>query len=157
LIIPCAAEAELLLRRASNAGLVTYVPGNSTFSVKDPSKITSSQKRALDLVQAQVLDKWNETGVQRAINEAYLNLLRGIVVYPVEDESKFTDRKGNVLPDARIMHKGDTAKDLARAVHSDLAESFLYAIDARTGLRVGAEYELQNNDVLKIVAAARRG
>ncbi|MGI0091415.1 MAG: TGS domain-containing protein, partial [Nitrososphaerales archaeon] len=97
------------------------------------------------------------TGVQNAINDAYLRLLKGIVVYPVEDETKFTDKKGNVLPDARIMKLGDTAKDLAFRVHTDLGNSFLYAINARTGRRVGADYELEKNDVLKIVSSAKKG
>lgn len=156
-IIPCAAEAELLLRRASQANLIRYVPGDSTFKIYDESKINQAQKKALDFVQKTVFDSWHGTGVQTAINDAYLRLLKGIVVYPVEDETKFTDKKGNVLPDARIMHVGDTARDLAFKVHTDLGDSFLYAIDARTGLRVGAEHPLKNNDVLKIVSAARKG
>lgn len=157
IIVPCAAEAELLLRRASHAGLVSYVPGDATFSIPDTSKITAVQKKALDLVKNHVLDVWNGTGVQKAVNDAYLRLLKGIVVYPVEDETKFSDKKGNVLPDARIMHHGDTAKDLAFKVHTDLGNSFLYAIDVRTGLRVGADYQLKNNDILKIVSSARKG
>lgn len=156
LVIPCAAEAELLLRKAAQAGLISYVPGDSTFSIKDKSKISPPQERALEVVRV-ILDEWHGTGVQKAMNDAYLSLLHGIVVYPVEDESKYTDKKGNVLPDARIMHKGDTAKDLAYSVHSDLGDSFLYAIDAKTGLRVGADYELKNDDVLKIVSSARKG
>jgi ribosome-binding ATPase len=157
LIIPCAAEAELLLRKASQADLVSYVPGDSDFKIKDALKITPQQKKALDLVKSQVLDVWHDTGVQKAMNDAYLRLLRGIVVYPVEDETKFMDKKGNVLPDARIMRLGDTAKDLAFKIHTDLGNSFLYAIDARTGLRVGSDYKLKNNDVLKIVATAKKG
>ncbi|MHB1869043.1 MAG: YchF-related putative GTPase, partial [Nitrososphaerales archaeon] len=156
-VIPCAAEAELLLRRASQANLISYVPGDSSFKIIDESKVNAAQRKALDLVQTQVFDFWHETGVQTAVNDAYLRLLKGIVVYPVEDETKFTDKKGNVLPDARIMHLGDTAKDLAFKVHTDLGNSFLYAIDARTGLRVGADYMLKNNDVLKIVSTAKKG
>ena len=157
IVIPCAAEAELLLRRASQAGLISYVPGDSGFSVPNEAKISPAQKRALDLVTTQVLDIWKGTGVQKAVNDAYLKLLKGIVVYPVEDETKLSDKKGNVLPDARIMHLDDTARDLAFKVHTDLGNSFLYAIDVRTGLRVGSDYELKNNDVLKIVSSARKG
>ncbi|MHB2036650.1 MAG: redox-regulated ATPase YchF [Nitrososphaerales archaeon] len=156
-VIPCAAEAELLLRRASQANLISYVPGDSSFKIIDESKVNAAQRKALDLVQTQVFDFWHGTGVQTAVNDAYLRLLKGIVIYPVEDETKFTDKKGNVLPDARIMHLGDTAKDLAFKVHTDLGNSFLYAIDARTGLRVGADYMLKNNDVLKIVSTAKKG
>jgi ribosome-binding ATPase len=156
-VIPCAAEAELLLRRASQTNLISYLPGDASFKVNDESKLSPAQKKALDMVRTQVLDIWRSTGVQEAINDAYLRLLKGIVVYPVEDETKLTDKKGNVLPDARIMHQGDTARDLAFKIHTDLGESFLYAIDARTGLRVGADYALKNNDVLKIVSTAKKG
>jgi ribosome-binding ATPase len=156
-IVPCAAEAELLLRKAAQANLISYLPGDSTFKIVDETKITPLQRRALDLVQHSVLSVFHGTGVQTAINDAYLKLLKGIIVYPVEDETKFSDKKGNVLPDAKVMHKGDTARDLAFKVHTDLGNSFLYAIDAKTGLRVGADYELKNNDVLRIVSSAKRG
>ncbi|MHB8568285.1 MAG: redox-regulated ATPase YchF [Nitrososphaerales archaeon] len=156
LIIPCAAEAELVLRRASKAGLITYLPGDEAFMISDPSKISPPQKKVLDLVNSQVMDIWHGTGVQKAINDAYLSLLEGIVVYPVEDETKYADKKGNVLPDARIMRRGQTARDLAFKIHTDLGKTFLYAIDAKTGLRHGADYELNNNDVLKIVATAKK-
>jgi ribosome-binding ATPase len=155
-LVPCAAEAELLLRKASQAGAISYVPGDSTFSITEKSMLSSAQERALEVVR-KIVERWHGTGVQKAINDAYLSLLHGIVVYPVEDETKFTDKKGNVLPDARIMHKGDTAKDLAYSIHTDLGNSFLYAVDAKTGLRIGADYELKNNDVVKIVATARKG
>jgi len=157
IIVPCAAEAELLLRRASQARLISYVPGDSSFTIREESRVSIAQKRALDLVKNQVLDEWKGTGVQKAVNDAYLKLLKGIVVYPVEDETKFSDKKGNILPDARIMHIGDTARDLAFKVHTDLGNTFLYAVDARTGLRVGADYKLKNNDVLKIVSSAKKG
>ena len=156
-VIPCAAEAELVLRRASQAQLISYLPGDPSFKIKDQVKLTPAQRNALDLIQTHVMDAWRDTGVQKAINDAYLRMLKGIVVYPVEDESKFSDKKGNVLPDARIMHQGETAKDLAFRVHTDLGNTFLYAIDARTGLRVGADYKLKNNDVLKIVSTAKKG
>ncbi len=155
-IVPCAAEAELLLRRASQVGLISYVPGDASFEVKDPSKLSVAQKKALDLVREHVMEPWQGTGVQKAINGAYLSLLKGIVVYPVEDETKYTDKKGNVLPDARIMYDGQTAKDLAYKIHTDLGDTFLYAVDVRTGMRHGADYKLKNNDVLKIVASAKK-
>jgi ribosome-binding ATPase YchF (GTP1/OBG family) len=83
--------------------------------------------------------------------------LKLIVVYPVEDEIKLTDKKGNVLPDARLVPRDSTAKDLARLIHEELAKGFLYAIDVRTRNRLGAEHKLKNNDVIKIVSATSRG
>ena len=55
------------------------------------------------------------------------------------------------------MNGGSTALDLARKVHSDLAETFLYAIDARTGMRLSSDYVLKDRDVLRIVSSGRRG
>jgi ribosome-binding ATPase YchF (GTP1/OBG family) len=157
LFVPCAAEAELLLRKASTAGLIAYLPGDSSFTISDATRLTAAQKDALDMVNERVLKPYGSTGVQQALNTAYLNLLRCIIVYPVEDETKFTDKKGNVLPDARVMKRGSTPKDLAYTIHSDLGNSFLYAIDAKTGIRLGADYQLRDGDVVKIVSATKKG
>jgi ribosome-binding ATPase YchF (GTP1/OBG family) len=154
--VPCAAEGELLLRRASQAGLIDYIPGDASFTVRPGASLTSAQMNALRMVRQRVLDIFGSTGVQQTINKAYLDLLHGIVVYPVEDESKLSDKKGNVLPDARIMRKGDTAKDLAYSIHTDLGSSFLYAVDAKSGIRLGADYPLKDGDVIKVVATSRR-
>ncbi len=157
ILIPCASEAELLLRRASEKQLIDYLPGDSKFSVLNPDKLSSAQIKALNIVQENVLNIWGSTGVQKTINSAYLELLQGIVVYPVEDEHKLSDKKGNILPDAYILQKGSTANDLAFTIHNELGESFLHAIDAKTGLRLGSDYILKNLDVIKIVSTSRRG
>ncbi len=77
--------------------------------------------------------------MQQCINRAIFELLDYIVLYPVEDEGKFTDRKGVILPDAFLMKRGSTARDLAFRVHSDIGESFLFAIDAKTQDASGRE------------------
>ena len=77
------------------------------------------------------------------------------MVYPVEDESHMKDGKGNVLPDAYLMEKGSTPRDLAFRIHTDIGKSFLYAVNARTKMRIKDDYELQNGDIIKIVSAAR--
>ena len=38
-------------------------------------------------------------------------------------------------------------------IHSDLAKGFLYAIDARTGRRLGADSEVEDGMVIKIVSS----
>jgi len=156
-VIPCTAEAELLLRRASEKGLIDYIPGSSTFKVSKNVTLTPQQARALDMVSERVLKIWGSTGVQQILNSAYLDLMQGIVVYPVEDEGRLSDKSGNVLPDAYIMRRGSKARDLAYAIHTDLGRTFLYAVDAKTGMRLGADYTLKDSDVIKIVAAAKRG
>jgi len=50
------------------------------------------------------------------------------------------------------MPRGSTAHDLAYEVHTDLGKGFLYAVDGRTGRRLGEKYELAHGDVIKIVA-----
>jgi ribosome-binding ATPase YchF (GTP1/OBG family) len=155
--IPCAAEAELLLRRAAERKLIRYTPGASDFEILDKEHLNAVQIKALEMVREKVLNVWGSTGVQQVINSAYLDLLQGIVVYPVEDENRFADKKGNVLPDAYILREGSTAKDLAYAIHSDLGETFLYGVDAKRGMRLGADHPLKNGDVVKIVSAAKRG
>ena len=50
------------------------------------------------------------------------------------------------------MPKGSNAKELAYKVHTDLGDNFIRAIDARTKRVVGHDHELQENDVITIVA-----
>lgn len=152
-VIPCASEAELLLRRAAEHGLVSYVPGDARFAVKEGAQLNPAQAGALKMVEERVMKNYGGTGVQQAINEAYFGLLEAIVVFPVEDEHKLSDKAGNVLPDAYVMKGGSTALDLASTVHSDLAKSFLYAIDARNGKRLAADHKLGNRDIVKIVSS----
>ncbi|MDG6899339.1 MAG: redox-regulated ATPase YchF [Nitrososphaerota archaeon] len=156
-VVPCASEAELMLRRAAERGLVAYTPGDKGFTVTDPVKLSGAQAAALKMVEEKVMKVYGGTGVQEAVNEAFFGLLKAIVVFPVEDETKLTDKDGRVLPDAFVMRGGSTALDLARTVHSDLADGFLYAVDARTGKRLAGDYLLQNRDILKIVSSGKRG
>ena len=152
-VVPCASEAELLLRRAAEHGLIHYVPGDASFRVIAPEKLTPAQVGALKMVDEKVMKTFGRTGVQEAINEAYFGLLNSVVAFPVEDETKLSDKEGNVLPDAYVMKGGSTALDLARTVHTELADSFLYAIDARNGKRLSADHKLGNRDIVKIVSS----
>jgi hypothetical protein len=156
IVIPCASEAELLLRRAASKGLIDYLAGDDSFEVKEGANLTIEQKRALDLVNT-LMNQLGSTGVQRVINAACFELLKLIVVYPVEDDAKLTDKKGNVLPDAYMIKNGSTARDLAGVIHSDLAKGFLHAVDARSKQRLGADHMLKNGDVIKIVSTMSRG
>jgi ribosome-binding ATPase YchF (GTP1/OBG family) len=156
-VVPCASEAELLLRRAAERGLVRYTTGDPSFMITEPSKLSPAQADALKMVNDRVMKAYGGTGVQESINGAFFDLLKAIIVFPVEDESKLTDKDGRVLPDAFVLKGGSTAVDLARTVHSELAQGFLYAIDARTGKRLSADYVLRNRDIVKIVSGGKRG
>ena len=153
--IPCSAETELLLRKAAKAGLIDYLPGDSTFKAREGVTLNPQQQKALDLAR-KVTDRFGGTGVQNILDAACFSLLGLIAVYPVEDESKLSNKDGDVLPDVRLLPSGSTAKDLARSVHEDLAKGFLYAVDAKTKQRVGAEHQLKNGDVIKITSSLSR-
>ena len=155
-VIPCSAETELLLRKASKSGLVDYVPGSNNFSLKENIEISSQQKKALDVVHT-VFSKIETTGIQKTLNSAVFDVLKTIVVYPVEDETKFCNKDGVVFPDAKLLVDGSTAKDLAAIIHADIAKGFLHAIDCKTKQRIGAEHKLKNGDVVKIVSTLSRG
>lgn len=155
-VVPCASEAEAMLKKASKKGAIHYLPGDGSFEVRPNVALTEQQKKALEVVRA-LVKKYGSTGVQEAVNIACFKLLRMVAVYPVEDEFKLADKKGNVLPDVRLLPEGSTAKDLAGTVHADLAKGFLHAIDARTKQRIGADHRLKDGDVIKIVSAASRG
>ena len=154
--IACSAETELLLRKASKNGIIDYSPGEKTFKIKDGINLNSQQQKALELAE-KVVSKLGATGVQQILNAACFELLQLITVFPVEDETKLTNKNGEVLPDAKLLRPGSTARDLAKSIHEDLAKGFLYAIDAKTKQRVGAEHRLKNGDVLKIVSTLSRG
>jgi ribosome-binding ATPase YchF (GTP1/OBG family) len=155
-VIPCSAETELLLRKASKSGLVDYVPGSDTFTVNDDTQISSQQQKALELVNS-VFSKIKTTGIQTVLNSVVFDVLKLIVVYPVEDETKFSNKDGEVFPDARLLTEDSTAKDLAETIHADIAKGFLHAIDCKTKQRIGADHKLKNGDVIKIVSSMSRG
>jgi ribosome-binding ATPase YchF (GTP1/OBG family) len=155
-VVPCASEAEALLRKASKKGVLHYLPGDSSFDVKPNVPLNAQQQHALEIVKA-LMQKYGSTGVQEAINIACFKLLHMVEVYPVEDEFRLADKKGNILPDVRLLPEGSTAKDLAETVHADLAKGFLYAVDARSKQRIGADHKLKSGDVIKIVSASSRG
>ena len=155
IVVPASSDAELALRRAEQAGYVEYVPGEELFKVKQAEKLTPDQKEALTYVEQRVFSRWIRTGVQFALNATVFKLLDMNVVYPVEDEDKLSDRKGNVLPDALLIPNNASVSDLAAEIHTDLAKSIIYAIDARTKIRLPTDYTIRDRDVVKIVAATK--
>ncbi|MHB8567355.1 MAG: YchF-related putative GTPase [Nitrososphaerales archaeon] len=157
IVVPCSAESELTLRRAEQSGVIRYVPGEERFDIVKGAKLSEKQNWALSHISKAILGEYLRTGVQFALNVAVFKLLRMNTVYPVSDSAKFSDSHGNVLPDVLLMPSGSTVTDLAMAVHSGLARGLIYAIDARTGLRLPVEYHIKDRDVLSIVSATKKG
>lgn len=150
-VIPTAAEYELALRRASDAGLISYIPGDAEFEIIKPDGLNAAQRGALDKI-AEYMEKFGGTGILKCLETAVYELLDLISVYPVEDENKLTDKEGRVLPDVYLLPRGSNARDLAYKVHTDLGDNFIRAIDARTKRVVGQDHELKDCDVITIVA-----
>ena len=128
-----------------------YVPGDKTFKVAEGAKINEGQKRALEYMAAN-MERNGGTGVQECLEQAAFKLLDLITVYPVEDENRYTDHFGRVLPDAFLIPRGSTARDLAYKVHTELGEKFIRAVNAKTKRTVGSDYILQDGDVIRIIA-----
>ena len=146
------ADYELALKKASEANLINYNAGDSDFEISS-DKLSEGQKVALQTIK-DFLKSNGSTGVQVCIENAVLDKLDMIAVYPVEDETHFTDGQGRVLPDAHLLPRDSTALDLAYKVHSDIGDSFIRAIDCKTKRIIGKDYELQDGDVIKIVAGS---
>jgi len=155
-IVNCSAETELLLKKAAKANLIDYIPGNEKFVINKNIDISTPQKEALNLVES-VLSKLNSTGIQTALNSAIFRVLKLIVVFPVEDETRLSNKDGKVLPDAKLLSENATAKNLAETIHQDIAKGFLYAVDVKTKQRIGADHQLKNGDVIKIVSSLSMG
>ncbi len=150
-VVPASAEIELALKRAAKAGLISYIPGESSFEIV--GKVTREQEEALEKM-ASFLKEWGSTGVQQALERATFEKANYIAVFPAGE--KLRDKEGRVLPDCFLLKKGSTLRDFAEAIHSDLAKGLLYGIDARSKRRVAKDYILKHRDALEIVSAAKK-
>ncbi|MFH1095817.1 MAG: YchF-related putative GTPase [Candidatus Micrarchaeota archaeon] len=148
-IVPCSAAYEYALGKAALKGLVDYRSGAKTFEVV--GKPDEKQGAALEQMRQFVLRNGG-TGVPQALHQMVFGLLMQMVVYPVEDENRYSDRQGTVLPDALLVPEGTTAVGLAGMIHTDLARGFVGAVDARTKMRVGRDHALKDGDIVKIVS-----
>jgi len=147
LIVPCSADSELALREASNHELIDYSPGDKDFEIKEG--LNEGQKKALDSIKKNVLDKYGSTGVQEVLDKATFDFLKYIAVFPAG--GKLTDSKGRVLPDCFLVPEGTTALGFAYKLHTDLGDKFIKAIDVRTKQAVGKDHALKHRDGIEIV------
>ncbi|GAA0309118.1 redox-regulated ATPase YchF [Halarchaeum salinum] len=151
-VIPATAQGELALRRGAEAGAIDYDPGDESFDVT--GDLPEEQATLLSELR-DTMAEYGGTGVQTALNDAVYDLLDHLTAYPVQDAAKWTDGTGNVLPDAFLLPRGSTPTDLAYAVHSDIGDGYLHAVNARTSREVAEDYELEEGDVIKIVSTAK--
>ena len=152
--VPTIAAGELALKSAASAKLLLYLPGDSSFAPVEGAKLSAPQVKALTMI-AENMKKLGNTGVQETLNRVVFDELGMIIVYPVEDEGKYCNAKGVVLPDALLLPKGTTPRDLAFRIHTDIGNGFLYAVDAKSKMRIKDSAELKTGDVIKIVSTAK--
>ncbi len=148
-IIPCSADSELALREAAKRELIDYIPGEKKFEIK--GELSDKQKQALEKIKKNVLEVYEfGTGVQEVLNYAIFNLLGYLAIFPA-GATKLADSKGNVLPDCFLLPPGSTALDFAFFLHTDFGKNFIKAINAKTKMALGKNYELQHRDALEII------
>ncbi len=149
LIVPCSADSELALREAAKSEIIDYVPGESDFKIE--GKLNERQKKALEKIKKNVLERYKSTGIQNCLNQAVFDFLKYMIVYPVENENHLSDSKGKILPDAILLPENSTALDLAFSIHTDIGNRFIGAIDCKTRRKLGKESTLKKGDIIKIL------
>ena len=147
----CLADMELALRRADAAGLVRYRTGDTDVHVSEDAPLSEAQRAALERMRI-ALAASGGTGIEALLDAVVFDTLDRIVVYPVQDEGRWVDGDGRVLPDALVVPAGITAKAVAGRVHTDLEAGFIRGVDGRTRRVVGADHQLEDGGVLKIHA-----
>ncbi|MFH1210819.1 MAG: redox-regulated ATPase YchF [archaeon] len=149
IIVPCGADAEVALKEAARHKMINYIPGDDHFEVV--GELNDKQSKALEFIEKGVLKKVGNTGVQKALNSAVLDLLRYIYVFP-GGIGKLEDKDGRVMPDCFLLKPGSTALDFAYTIHTDLGQHFIRAIDVKTKRTVGKDHLLNPGDVIEIVS-----
>ncbi len=152
-ILPVSALTEKVLKDLDKKGVIKYIPGNDDFEILQTDKLKEQELAQLEKIKTDILKRYGGSGVQNILNKAVFDYLNMITVYPVHDANALTDSDGNVLPDVFLVPKGITAKEFAGVIHTDLMESFIHAIDARTKMRIGEKHVLEDRSVIRIVSA----
>jgi len=150
-VVATSADTHLTLQRVENSGLAKQDAVTGRLLIVDESALDERRRLALEELDKR-LARIGGTGLDALLRLAVFDILDRIVCYPVSDDNKWTDADGTVLPDALILPAGSTAKDLAYSVHTDLGDGFIRASNARSGRTLGADHELEFNDVIRIHA-----
>ena len=147
-IIPCAADAELALREAEKSHVIAYTPGDKTFKlIKD---VNEKQQQALAFIQKNILDTYENTGIQTILNTAVFDILNYICIFP-GGLNNLKDSSGKILPDCFLLPKGTTALQFAFRLHTDIGNNFIKAIDVNTKKPIGKDHVLKHRDIVEIM------
>ena len=147
-IVPVMAEYEFNLKKAHDSKIITYLPGDNHFEIRDDS-LNENQKVGLNKIK-DVINAMGTTGVQDCLNYAVFDLLKMKPIFP--GGAKLEDKNGNVLPDCFLMDENATALDFAFRLHTDFGKNFIKAIDIKTKKMVGKDHKLLPGDIIEIVS-----
>ncbi len=150
IVIPCSGDFEVALRTLAKKEIIEYQPGESSFKIKDESKLNTAQKQGLEKIKS-FLEKFGSTGVQEVLNTAVFKLLKYKAIFP-GGVNNLVDSQGRVLPDCFLMPEKATAIDFAFKLHTDFGNNFVKAIDVKAKMPVGRDYILKHRDVVEIMA-----
>ncbi len=151
ILVPCSAESELALREAAKKDLIKYTAGDKDFKILEMNKLNDRQKKGLEFIKKNVLEKFGSSGVEDVLDRTVFELLNLIAVYPVAN-NKLEDKDGRKLPDCFLVRKDITALNFAFKVHTDLGNNFVKAMDMRTKQVVGKDAKLKHRDVIEIIS-----
>jgi hypothetical protein len=138
---------ELLMEKAEKNGIIEFASDRAEIT----SRATASQRKALEEMLNLYRNGFTELS-RDVLGRIVFESLGYSVVYPVSDDSSWSDSKGNVLPDAILVPKGTTALELAFKVHTDIGQGFIRAIDCRKKMAIRKDHTLSMGDVVRIVA-----
>ncbi len=151
MIVPCAAEAELTLKKAAKGNIIDYIPGQEDFALKENQTLNDAQLHALEYIRQRVLKPLHGTGVQRVLDDTVFSSLKYIAIFPGGTKG-LVDSQGRTLPDCFLMPPHSTTLDFAFRLHTDFGKNFIKAVDVKTRMLLGKDHTLKNRDVIEIIA-----
>jgi hypothetical protein len=147
-VVPTSAHAEKALKKAAEAGVVDYNPGDADFDIV--GDVSDEQAAGLEQIRDFVTG-FDGTGVQRALETALFDTLGVIAVFPGGAES-MGDEQGRVMRDCFLLPGGATTAEFAHHLHSDIGEGLLHGIDCRSKRQLGGDRVLEHRDVVELVS-----
>ncbi|MFC4359119.1 redox-regulated ATPase YchF [Halobium salinum] len=144
--VPASAHAEKALKKAAEAGVVDYRAGDDEFDIV--GDVSDEQREGLEQIRDHV-ERYDGTGVQRALETALFEVMGAIAVFPGSANGSANEK--GVFRDCFVLPEGSTTEDFAYHLHSDIGDGLLHGVDCRDGRQIGSGHELSDRDVVEIV------
>ncbi len=144
--VPVSAHAEKALKNANEQGAIEYTPGDAEFEIV--GDLPEEKAAGLEQIQSFV-ERYDGTGVQRALEAAAFDVLDLKAVFPGTDSGNWTN---GPFRDCFLLPADATAEEFAYHLHSDIGDGFLHAIDCRDSRQVSADTVLEHRDVVEIIS-----